>query len=184
MSLQKEDIMSEEAIKEGYRNRSFFQNVNEEFCTDEERMIYRLTTTSFAEKLGDFLSQAYELKEKLGHCPQQTSSFEPPKRTVVAQEKKDQWINSLSEGDSFQSLAKLIPHGLKEGVLLDSLSKKQIPSPRADWSIKVIGCDELRVAGQIDYSLKWTQTLTKHLGEKLRELSKESVEEKRNALKV
>lgn len=94
------------------------------------------------------------------------------------------WINSLADGESFQALGKQVPHGLKDSVLLDQLSKKRVPAPRANWSIKVIGCDEMRVGSQTDYSSKWTLILTKHLGEKLRDLAKESSEEKKQLIKV
>ena len=180
--LQKEDIMTEEMVRDGFKNRSLFQSVPLEFCTDEEQMINRFKSPQFIDKLGDLMSQVYEIKERQEVVPRPVPPFDPP-RKKGGMEKREPWLTSLGEGESLLSLSRTLPHGVKE-ILPDGLMKRLMPFPRANWLVKVVGCDEQRIPTHADFPLRWTESLEKYLSEKIRELSTEAGEGKKNAVKV
>jgi len=174
--------MTEEMVRDGFKNRSLFQSVPLEFCTDEEQMINRFKSPQFIDKLGDLMSQVYEIKERQEVVPRPVPPFDPP-RKKGGMEKREPWLTSLGEGESLLSLSRTLPHGVKE-ILPDGLMKRLMPFPRANWLVKVVGCDEQRIPTHSDFPLRWTESLEKYLSEKIRELSTEAGEGKKNAVKV
>lgn len=100
------------------------------------------------------------------------SSFKPPPRVTLTEQKKEIWLRNLANGSvSLRKLSRTIPHGIRNKTLLDQLVAKNVPVDRAIWLIKCIGLNELRLLrrkgeetdGEIAWISEWTRQLIHYI---------------------
>lgn len=76
------------------------------------------------------------------HAP---SSFKPPPRVTLTDNKREAWLRDLANPSvPLRRLSRTIPHGIRGKVLLDQCLGKWIPVARAVWLAKCVGANEIR----------------------------------------
>lgn len=73
------------------------------------------------------------------------SSFKPPPRVTLTDNKREAWLRDLANPSvPLRRLSRTIPHGIRGKVLLDQCLGKWIPVPRAIWLARCVGANEIR----------------------------------------
>jgi Transcription mediator complex subunit Med12. len=76
------------------------------------------------------------------HAP---SSFKPPPRVTLTDNKREGWLRDLANPCvPLRKLSRTIPHGIRGKLLLDQCLGKWIPAARAVWLAKCVGANEIR----------------------------------------
>jgi mediator of RNA polymerase II transcription subunit 12 len=76
------------------------------------------------------------------HAP---SSFKPPPRVTLTDNKREGWLRDLANPSvPLRKLSRTIPHGIRGKLLLDQCLGKWIPVARAVWLAKCVGANEIR----------------------------------------
>lgn len=74
-----------------------------------------------------------------------TSTFKPPPRWTLADQKRETWLRDLANpAVPLRKLSRTIPHGVRGKGLLDQCASKNIPPTRAIWFVRCVGANELR----------------------------------------
>ncbi|GMM35910.1 Srb8 protein [Saccharomycopsis crataegensis] len=94
--------------------------------------------------LSNYMLEAINKRNKFNRISS-NSSFKPPPRVTLTEQKKELWLKNLADSSiSLRKLSRTIPHGIRNKTLLDQLVSKRVPVNRAIWFIKCIGLNELR----------------------------------------
>ena len=108
------------------------------------------------------------------------STFRPPNRATLNDQKKEQWLSDLSGTTPLRRLSKSVPHGFKTEKLLEALAQRQVPMLRATWYIKIVALSEMQAQrnrpsiAQSQYSTDWTAIVSMFLKKQLLEINPHS----------
>ncbi|KAJ6115047.1 hypothetical protein N7486_000825 [Penicillium sp. IBT 16267x] len=137
-----EDVLNEQAAKQGYYSRT--QVSQNESNTARPALYGQLKHRTGLQMLSTVFSAALEKRQNHNtvHAP---SSFKPPPRVTLTDNKREAWLRDLANPSvPLRRLSRTIPHGIRGKVLLDQCLGKWIPVARAVWLAKCVGANEIR----------------------------------------
>ncbi|KAJ5798126.1 uncharacterized protein N7503_007422 [Penicillium pulvis] len=137
-----EDVLNEQAAKQGYYSRT--QVSQNESNTARPALYGQLKHRTGLQMLSTVFSAALEKRQHHNtvHAP---SSFKPPPRVTLTDNKREAWLRDLANPSvPLRRLSRTIPHGIRGKVLLDQCLGKWIPVARAVWLAKCVGANEIR----------------------------------------
>ncbi|KAJ5632913.1 hypothetical protein N7490_009252 [Penicillium lividum] len=137
-----EDVLNEQAAKQGYYSRT--QVSQNESNTARPALYGQLKHRTGLQMLSTVFSAALEKRQNHNtvHAP---SSFKPPPRVTLTDNKRETWLRDLANPSvPLRRLSRTIPHGIRGKGLLDQCLGKWIPVARAVWLAKCVGANEIR----------------------------------------
>ncbi|ORX59031.1 hypothetical protein DM01DRAFT_1318605 [Hesseltinella vesiculosa] len=171
---QDEDILTEPVVRKGFMDKPAVPN--EQTCAHDIIYSKLQEDNRLLKEMGGFMVDVLKRKRKAARISGSTS-FKPPARNALLDQKKEQWIQELANGVApLRKLAKGVPHGYKGDKLLEMLAAKQIPFLRATWYIKIVGLSEMSqrnvnsVGATASHALSWTIVVTSYLKKQLSDL--------------
>ncbi|KAL0073025.1 hypothetical protein F4703DRAFT_1773010 [Phycomyces blakesleeanus] len=174
-SSQDEDVLTESNMRNGFNDRPIVSN--EHTCAHDIVYGKLQDDQRLMNELGSFMVDVLKRKRKAAKVTGNTS-FKPPLRSTLGDNKKDQWMQDLAGGTvPLRKLARNVPHGFKGEKLLETLALRQVPFLRASWYIKIVGLSEMtqRNANNtnppVSQANQWTIIVISHLKKQLGELT-------------
>ncbi|KAG0022181.1 RNA polymerase II mediator complex subunit [Podila clonocystis] len=174
-SNQDEDQMTPHNVKTGYIDKGIIQN---ETVSAQGILSDGLQDPKKLQELGAFMVEVLKKRQESSRITG-PSTFRPPSRATLNDQKKEQWMSDLSGTTSLRKLSKSVPHGFKSEKLLEVLAQRQVPMLRATWYIKIVALSEMqaqrsRPSTQHKYSTDWTHTVNSFLKKQLLEINPHS----------
>ncbi|PYH98731.1 mediator of RNA polymerase II transcription subunit 12 [Aspergillus ellipticus CBS 707.79] len=137
-----EDILNEHTAKQGHYDRT--QVSQNESNTARPSLYAQLKHRSGLQMLSSVFAAALE-KRQNHNTVTAPSSFKPPPRVTLTDNKREAWLRDLANPSvPLRKLSRTIPHGIRGKVLLDQCLGKCIPVPRAVWLARCVGANEIR----------------------------------------
>ncbi|KAF9335702.1 RNA polymerase II mediator complex subunit [Podila minutissima] len=172
---QDEDQMTPHNVKTGYIDKGIIQN---ETVSAQGILSDGLQDPKKLQELGAFMVEVLKKRQESSRITG-PSTFRPPSRATLTEQKKEQWMSDLSGTISLRKLSKSVPHGFKSEKLLEVLAQRQVPMLRATWYIKIVALSEMqaqrsRPSTQHKYSADWTNTVNSFLKKQLLEINPHS----------
>ncbi|KAF9107477.1 RNA polymerase II mediator complex subunit [Mortierella sp. AM989] len=173
---QDEDQMTLNNVKNGYIDKGIIQN---ETVSAQGILADVLQDPKKLQDLGAFMVEVLKKRQESNKIIG-PSTFRPPSRATLNDQKKEQWMSDLSGSVSLRRLSKSVPHGFKGDKLLESLAQRQVPMLRATWYIKIVALSEMQANRsrptntQDQYSTGWTGVVNKFLTKQLGEIDPQS----------
>ncbi|KAG9324909.1 hypothetical protein KVV02_008471 [Mortierella alpina] len=173
---QDEDQMTFNNVKTGYIDKGIIQN---ETVSAQGILADGLQDPKKLHDLGAFMVEVLKKRQESSKIIG-PSTFRPPSRATLNDQKKEQWMTDLSGTTSLRRLSKSVPHGFKSEKLLEALAQRQVPMLRATWYIKIVALSEMQAqrsrpsSTQNQYSTDWTMTVNMFLKKQLLEISPQS----------
>ncbi|KAF9020148.1 RNA polymerase II mediator complex subunit, partial [Haplosporangium bisporale] len=180
---QDEDQMTPHNVKTGYIDKGIIQN---ETVSAQGILSDGLQDPKKLQELGAFMVEVLKKRQESSRITG-PSTFRPPSRATLNDQKKEQWMSDLSGTTSLRKLSKSVPHGFKSEKLLEVLAQRQVPMLRATWYIKIVALSEMqaqrsRPSPQHKYSVDWTNTVNSFLKKQLLEINPHSTTRPTTAL--
>ncbi|KAG0270717.1 RNA polymerase II mediator complex subunit, partial [Linnemannia exigua] len=173
---QDEDRMTQSNVKTGYIDKGIIQN---ETVSAQGILADRLQDPKKQHDLGAFMVEVLKKRQESSKITG-ASTFRPPNRATLNDQKKEQWLSDLSGTTPLRRLSKSVPHGFKSEKLLEALAQRQVPMLRATWYIKIVALSEMQAqrnrpsTTQNQYSTDWTATVSVFLRKQLLEINPHS----------
>ncbi|KAF9137964.1 RNA polymerase II mediator complex subunit [Mortierella sp. GBA39] len=173
---QDEDQMTHSNVKTGYIDKGIIQN---ETVSAQGILADRLQDPKKQHDLGAFMVQVLKKRQESSKITG-PSTFRPPNRATLNDQKKEQWLSDLSGTTPLRRLSKSVPHGFKTEKLLEALAQRQVPMLRATWYIKIVALSEMQAQrnrpsiAQSQYSTDWTAIVSMFLKKQLLEINPHS----------
>ncbi|PYH44964.1 mediator of RNA polymerase II transcription subunit 12 [Aspergillus saccharolyticus JOP 1030-1] len=137
-----EDVLNEHTAKQGHYDRT--QVSQNESNTARPSLYTQLKHRSGLQILSSVFTAALE-KRQSHNTVTAPSSFKPPPRVTLTDNKREAWLRDLANPSvPLRRLSRTIPHGIRGKVLLDQCLGKWIPVPRAIWLARCVGANEIR----------------------------------------
>ncbi|KAG0369656.1 RNA polymerase II mediator complex subunit [Gamsiella multidivaricata] len=174
---QEEDQMTSNNVKTGYMDKGIIQN---ETVSAQGILADGLQDPKKLHDLGAFMVEVLKKRQESSKITG-PSTFRPPSRATLNDQKKEQWMADLSGTVSLRRLSRSVPHGFKSEKLLETLAQRQVPMMRATWYIKIVALSEMQAqrsrpsSTQNQYSTDWTLTVNMFLKKQLLEINPHSV---------
>ncbi|KAJ5594457.1 Mediator complex subunit Med12 [Penicillium hispanicum] len=137
-----EDVLNEQTAKQGYYDRT--QVSQNESNTARPALYAQLKHRTGLQMLSTVFAAALEKRKNYNtvHAP---STFKPPPRVTLTDNKREAWLRDLANPSvPLRRLSRTIPHGIRGKILLDQCLGKWIPVARAVWLAKCVGANEIR----------------------------------------
>ncbi|KAF9586656.1 RNA polymerase II mediator complex subunit [Lunasporangiospora selenospora] len=172
-SGQDEDQMTPNNVKTGYIDKGIIQN---ETVSAQGILADGLRDPKKLQDLGTFMVEVLKKRQESSKITS-PSTFRPPSRATLNDQKKEQWMSDLAGTTPLRRLSKSVPHGFKGEKLLEALAQRQVPMLRATWYIKIIALSEMQAqrsrpaVPQHSYSNEWTITVNTFLKKQLMEIN-------------
>ncbi|KAL4786458.1 hypothetical protein BJX76DRAFT_365831 [Aspergillus varians] len=137
-----EDVLNEQTVKSGHYDR--IQVSQNESNTARPSLYAQLKHRSGLQMLSSVFMAALE-KRQIHNTVNTPSSFKPPPRVTLTDNKREAWLRDLANPSvPLRRLSRTIPHGIRGKALLDQCLSKWIPVSRAVWLAKCVGANEIR----------------------------------------
>lgn len=137
-----EDVLNEQTAKQGHYDRT--QVSQNESNTARPSLYAQLRHRSGLQVLSSVLVAALDKRQTCNKVTA-TSTFKPPPRVTLTDNKREAWLRDLANPSvPLRRLSRTIPHGIRGKVLLDQCLSKWIPIGRAVWLAKCVGANEIR----------------------------------------
>ncbi|KAI9374661.1 mediator of RNA polymerase II transcription subunit 12 [Aspergillus egyptiacus] len=137
-----EDILNDHTVKQGHYDRT--QVSQNESNTARPSLYAQLKHRSGLQMLSSVFMAALE-KRQNHNIVTAPSSFKPPPRVTLTDNKREAWLRDLANPSvPLRRLSRTIPHGIRGKALLDQCLSKWIPVSRAVWLAKCVGANEIR----------------------------------------
>ncbi|KKK24898.1 hypothetical protein ARAM_000132 [Aspergillus rambellii] len=137
-----EDVLNEQTAKQGHYDRT--QVSQNESNTARPSLYAQLKHRSGLHMLSSVFMAALE-KRQTHNMVTAPSSFKPPPRVTLTDNKRELWLRDLANPSvPLRRLSRTIPHGIRGKALLDQCLSKWIPISRAVWLAKCVGANEIR----------------------------------------
>lgn len=168
--------MTHSNVKTGYIDKGIIQN---ETVSAQGILADRLQDPKKQHDLGAFMVQVLKKRQESSKIAG-PSTFRPPNRATLNDQKKEQWLSDLSGTTPLRRLSKSVPHGFKAEKLLEALAQRQVPMLRATWYIKIVALSEMQAQrnrpsiSQSQYSTEWTAIVSMFLKKQLLEINPHS----------
>lgn len=157
MGNHPEDVLNDQTMKHGYFDRP--QLSHNETSTARNSLYSQMKNRSGLQKLSSLFSAALEKREAHNKV-RAASTFKPPPRVTLTDNKREAWLRDLANSDvPLRRLSRTIPHGIRGKVLLDQCLSKWVPIGRAVWLAKCVGANEIRAFKRKGTSGSLTQGL-------------------------
>ncbi|KAL2866016.1 uncharacterized protein BJX67DRAFT_151939 [Aspergillus lucknowensis] len=161
-----EDVLNDQSVKQGHYDRT--QVSQNESNTARPSLYAQLKHRSGLQMLSSVFMAALEKRQNhiIVNAP---SSFKPPPRVTLTDNKREAWLRDLANPSvPLRRLSRTIPHGIRGKALLDQCLNKWIPVGRAVWLAKCVGANEIRAfkrkgtSGSLAFGLetKWVREWT------------------------
>lgn len=142
MGTHPEDELNEQTAKQGFYDR--IQVSQNESNTARPSLYTQLKHRSGLKLLSFVFTAAMEKRQAQSKLTQ-PSTFKPPPRVTLTDNKREAWLRDLSSPTvPLRRLSRTIPHGIRGKILLDQCLGKGIPIGRAIWLAKCVGANEIR----------------------------------------
>ncbi|KAH8703880.1 putative RNA polymerase II mediator complex component Srb8 [Talaromyces proteolyticus] len=161
-----EDRLIDTAVKQGYYDKQPPSNCDVQAPTC--KLSSQLKNRSSLQLLSSVFAAALE-KRQAHNKISSTSTFKPPPRVTLTDNKREIWLKDLASPEvNLRRLSRTIPHGIRGKVLLDQCLSKGVPITRAIWLAKCVGANEIRAfkrkgtSGSLSQGLemKWVREWT------------------------
>ncbi|KAL4930205.1 mediator of RNA polymerase II transcription subunit 12 [Aspergillus undulatus] len=137
-----EDVLNEQTVKQGHYDRT--QVSQNESNTARPSLYAQLKHRSGLQMLSSVFMAALD-KRQNHNTVNAPSSFKPPPRVTLTDNKREAWLRDLANSAvPLRRLSRTIPHGIRGKALLDQCLSKWIPVSRAVWLAKCVGANEIR----------------------------------------
>ncbi|KAL2786575.1 mediator of RNA polymerase II transcription subunit 12 [Aspergillus keveii] len=137
-----EDVLNDHSMKQGHYDRT--QVSQNESNTARPSLYAQLKHRSGLQMLSSVFMAALE-KRQNHNMVTAPSSFKPPPRVTLTDNKREAWLRDLANPSvPLRRLSRTIPHGIRGKALLDQCLNKWIPVSRAVWLAKCVGANEIR----------------------------------------
>ncbi|KAL4805472.1 hypothetical protein BDV18DRAFT_19713 [Aspergillus unguis] len=137
-----EDVLNDQSVKQGHYDRT--QVSQNESNTARPSLYAQLKHRSGLQMLSSVFVAALE-KRQGQNTVNASSSFKPPPRVTLTDNKREAWLRDLANPSvPLRRLSRTIPHGIRGKALLDQCLSKWIPVSRAVWLAKCVGANEIR----------------------------------------
>ncbi|KAL3466791.1 hypothetical protein BJX64DRAFT_284344 [Aspergillus heterothallicus] len=137
-----EDVLNDQSVKQGHYDRT--QVSQNESNTARPSLYAQLKHRSGLQMLSSVFMAALE-KRQNHNMVTAPSSFKPPPRVTLTDNKREAWLRDLANPSvPLRRLSRTIPHGIRGKALLDQCLNKWIPVSRAVWLAKCVGANEIR----------------------------------------
>ncbi|KAL2816915.1 hypothetical protein BJX63DRAFT_441287 [Aspergillus granulosus] len=137
-----EDVLNDQSVKQGHYDRT--QVSQNESNTARPSLYAQLKHRSGLQMLSSVFMAALE-KRQNHNMVTAPSSFKPPPRVTLTDNKREVWLRDLANPSvPLRRLSRTIPHGIRGKALLDQCLNKWIPVSRAVWLAKCVGANEIR----------------------------------------
>ena len=137
-----EDVLNEQTTKQGHYDRT--QVSQNESNTARPSLYAQLKHRAGLQVLSSVFAAALE-KRQLHIKVTTSSTFRPPPRVTLTDNKREAWLRDLANPNvPLRRLSRTIPHGIRGKMLLDQCLSKWIPIGRAVWLAKCVGANEIR----------------------------------------
>ncbi|CEL07775.1 Putative Mediator of RNA polymerase II transcription subunit 12 [Aspergillus calidoustus] len=137
-----EDVLNDHSVKQGHYDRT--QVSQNESNTARPSLYAQLKHRSGLQMLSSVFMAALE-KRQSHNMVTAPSSFKPPPRVTLTDNKREAWLRDLANPSvPLRRLSRTIPHGIRGKALLDQCLNKWIPVSRAVWLAKCVGANEIR----------------------------------------
>jgi mediator of RNA polymerase II transcription subunit 12 len=163
-----EDRLSDLNVKAGNFDRVPGPNTNSDIQSHASKLSSQLKNHSSLQFLSSVFAAALE-KRQINEKISSTSTFKPPPRVTLTDNKREAWLRDLANSSvPLRRLSRTIPHGIRGKVLLDQCLGKGVPIGRAVWLAKCVGANEIRAfkrkgtSGSLSQGLetKWVREWT------------------------
>lgn len=163
-----EDRLSDLNVKAGNFDRVPGPNTNSDIQSHASKLSSQLKNHSSLQLLSSVFAAALE-KRQVNEKISSTSTFKPPPRVTLTDNKREAWLRDLANSSvPLRRLSRTIPHGIRGKVLLDQCLGKGVPIGRAVWLAKCVGANEIRAfkrkgtSGSLSQGLetKWVREWT------------------------
>ncbi|OKL63096.1 hypothetical protein UA08_02000 [Talaromyces atroroseus] len=162
-----EDKLTEFAVKQGYYDK-IPGSSNNDLQPNTSKLSGHLKNRSGLQLLSAVFAAALD-KRQVHDKISSTSTFKPPPRVTLTDNKREAWLRDLANSAvPLRRLSRTIPHGIRGKVLLDQCLGKGVPIGRAVWLAKCVGANEIRAfkrkgtSGSLSHGLeiKWVREWT------------------------
>ncbi|KAL2853888.1 hypothetical protein BJY01DRAFT_206027 [Aspergillus pseudoustus] len=137
-----EDTLNDQSVKQGHYDRT--QVSQNESNTARPSLYAQLKHRSGLQMLSSVFTAALEKRQNHSTVTA-PSSFKPPPRVTLTDNKREAWLRDLANPSvPLRRLSRTIPHGIRGKALLDQCLNKWIPISRAVWLAKCVGANEIR----------------------------------------
>lgn len=162
-----EDRLTEFAVKQGYYDKAQGPG-NSDVQSQTSKLASQLKNRSGLQLLSSVFAAALE-KRQVHDKISSTSTFKPPPRVTLTDNKREAWLRDLANASvPLRRLSRTIPHGIRGKLLLDQCLGKGVPIGRAVWLAKCVGANEIRAfkrkgtSGSLSQGLetKWVREWT------------------------
>lgn len=183
-----------------YLNKGLFEapQVSNEYYTARNLIQATLFSTGencmeVLKELSQHLASVYKTRnEVINKIRFESNNFKLPTKVTLTSSKRDAWLKDLADPNiPLSSISQRIPHGIKNKVLVDVVTSRKVPLPRAIWFTKcVLYGDSIAIrkkillkTGQLNndsklvdgYELQWIQEWTQQVMDYLFKFSREFV---------
>ncbi|KAF3482318.1 uncharacterized protein GIQ15_05077 [Arthroderma uncinatum] len=137
-----EDALNEQTAKQGFYDR--VQLSQNESNTARPSLYSHFKNPNGLKALSHIFAAALK-KRQANSKITPTSTFKPPPRVTLTDNKREAWLRDLANPSvPLRRLSRTIPHGIRGRILLDQCLGKNIPIGRAIWLAKCVGANEIR----------------------------------------
>ncbi|OBT64473.1 hypothetical protein VE03_05330 [Pseudogymnoascus sp. 23342-1-I1] len=139
-----EDRFNDSVIRQGHFDKPITgQN---EAASAKQQLYPSLRQKNGLQTLGSLF--AHVLGQRRQHSQITAApSFKPPPRVTLTDTKRETWLRDLANPlIPLRRLSRTIPHGIKNKVLLEQCTRKNVPTERAVWLAKCVGANEIRAS--------------------------------------
>jgi mediator of RNA polymerase II transcription subunit 12 len=139
-----EDSFNDNVIRQGYFDK--VQTGQNETASAKQQLYPSLRQKNALQTLGSLF--AHVLGQRRQHSQITAApSFKPPPRVTLTDTKRETWLRDLANPlIPLRRLSRTIPHGIKNKVLLEQCTRKNVPTERAVWLAKCVGANEIRAS--------------------------------------
>ncbi|ELR03214.1 RNA polymerase II mediator complex subunit [Pseudogymnoascus destructans] len=139
-----EDTFNDNVIRQGYFDK--IQTGQNETASAKQQLYPSLRLKNGLQTLGSLF--AHVLGQRRQHSQITAApSFKPPPRVTLTDTKRETWLRDLANPlIPLRRLSRTIPHGIKNKVLLEQCTRKNVPTERAVWLAKCVGANEIRAS--------------------------------------
>ncbi|OBT49357.1 hypothetical protein VE00_00312 [Pseudogymnoascus sp. WSF 3629] len=139
-----EDTFNDSVIRQGYFDK--IQTGQNETASAKQQLYPLLRQKNGLQTLGSLF--AHVLGQRRQHSQITAApSFKPPPRVTLTDTKRETWLRDLANPlIPLRRLSRTIPHGIKNKVLLEQCTRKNVPTERAVWLAKCVGANEIRAS--------------------------------------
>ncbi|KFY50484.1 hypothetical protein V496_09327 [Pseudogymnoascus sp. VKM F-4515 (FW-2607)] len=139
-----EDTFNDTVIRQGYFDKPI--SGQNEAASAKQQLYPSLRQKNGLQTLGSLF--AHVLGQRRQHAQITAApSFKPPPRVTLTDTKRETWLRDLANPlIPLRRLSRTIPHGIKNKVLLEQCTRKNVPTERAVWLAKCVGANEIRAS--------------------------------------